>query len=97
MITSGSVLLAPVDGKTKAGSGGCILCNVLASLVHSKIWFPSREAVSDCVGVNKNLSMMRVYSICLSVIPNILPCDAHIISYVSLFHIDYSLPDIHTQ
>lgn len=28
---------------------------------------------------------MRAYSICLSVIPNILPCDVHIISYVSLF------------
>ena len=46
---------------------------------------------SACVGVNKNLSVMRAYSICLSVIPNILPGDAHIISCVSLFYVDYNL------
>jgi len=63
----------------------------LASLEHSKIMFPSREAASACVGVNKNLSVMRAYSICLSVIPNILPGDAHIISCVSLFYVDYNL------
>ena len=63
----------------------------LASLEHSKIMFPSREAASACVGVNKNLSVMRAYSIWLSVIPNILPGDAHIISCVSLFYVDYNL------
>ena len=97
MITGGNVLLAPVGGKTRAGSGGCILCNLLASVVYSKIIFPNREAVSACVRVNKNLSMMRASSICLSVIPNILSCDAHIISYVSLFHVDYTLPLTQTQ
>ena len=73
-----------MDGKIMVGPGGCILCILLASLVHSKIIFPNREAVSVCAGVNKNLSVTTAYSICLSVIPNILPCDVHIISYVSL-------------
>lgn len=95
MIISGSVFLVFVDGKIKVGFGGCIFCNVLVLFVYFKIWFFSREVVLDCVGVNKNFFMMRVYFICLSVIFNILFCDVYIIFYVSFFYIDYSLLDIY--
>lgn len=91
VIIRGNMLLTPMDEKIMTGSWRARSPIFLASLVHSKIMFPSREAASACVGVNKNLSVMRAYSICLSGIPNILPGDAHIISCVSLFCVDYNL------
>lgn len=96
MIMGGTVL-GPLDREMALALEHACPRYLLSSLGYSQIRFPNRNAVSACLRVKQNLSTMRASSICLSVMLNILSAFACITSYVSLFHIDCSLPLTYTQ